>query len=275
MADDQHNETKEQGRVTQPVAPITRRSELQNRESESGQQYPHAQTNQFYENIKRWRRIIFKDFRRRLHKASFALEVVAILVAGVYTLEAWRANGLTREALESVQRAFVVYQNLAVWSYLDLRNKKQPVYLIRPIWGNSGNTPTRDLRIYVSEIKPIKPPYTDLDFSQAPGTVFTPMFLAPHGVVRGADRIISAADLFNVRDGKSFFYIWGWAIYYDTFPKTKPHITRFCDVLIGAFFDPNDLTKLTGVNTESCPTYNCADEECEEQDRRARQKASK
>jgi hypothetical protein len=275
LTNDQSNEPKEQGRITQPATPIAGRSELQNREPESGQQYPRAQTNQFYENIRRWRRIIFKDFKRRLHKASFALEVVAILVAGIYTFEAWKANGLTREALESVQRAFVVYNSLGVWSYLDLRNNKKLVYLLRPIWENSGNTPTRNLRIYVSEIKPAKPPYANLDFSQTANTVFTAMFIAPHGVIRGADRVISAEDLFNVRDGKSFFYVWGWATYKDTFPNTKPHMTRFCTVLIGAFFDPNDLTKLTGVNTESCPTYNCADEECEEQDRRAKQEPKK
>ena len=100
------------------------------------------------------------------------------------------------------------------------------------------------------------------------------MMIAPHEVVSGSDREIPADDIVKLHDGKGFFYVWGWATYRDTFPKTKRHMTRFCVVLTGALFDSKDTTiattKSVGLINEFCPVHNCADEECEEQDRDAK-----
>src|ERR1700687_1357899 len=80
LTDDQQNETKEQGRITQPVAPIAGRFELRERETESGQKDRHAQLRQCYNGAKRWARIVTKDFRRRSYRATFFLEVLGFFV---------------------------------------------------------------------------------------------------------------------------------------------------------------------------------------------------
>jgi len=205
-------------------------------------------------------------------RLSLIFEAVIVLATTCYAIIAllqWQSmrqsNGLTREALESVQRAFVVYTDLGALGYRDLKNNNQMTFLVHPIWENSGNTPTRDLHIFVSEPKPTQPPYKNLDFSQPKDTVFTPMFIPPHGVVRGGERAISLSDLLGLRKGKKTIYVWGWATYRDIFPNTALHVTRFCTVLTGAIFDPNDFTKPIAILNEFCPTYNCADEECKKQ----------
>jgi hypothetical protein len=183
------------------------------------------------------------------------------------------SNQINREALTSVQRAFVLYKDLVGYSYLDVTKNGQQVFWLHPVWENSGNTPTKDLHIYVSEPKPAQPPYTNLDFSRQSVPVFTPMLIAPHDTVRGSDRQIAVGDLLKLHDAKGVFYVWGWATYRDIFPDTKPHITRFCVILTGALFDADansiTTTKSVRIINEFCPTYNCADEECEQQDRAA------
>jgi hypothetical protein len=89
LTDDQQNETKEQGRITQPVAPIAGRLELQERETESGQKDRYAQLRQCFSGAKRWARIVTRDFRRRLYRATFFLEILAFLVLGFYAWEAY------------------------------------------------------------------------------------------------------------------------------------------------------------------------------------------
>ena len=124
LTDDQHNETKEQGRVTQPVAPIAGRPELQERQTEGGQYNRYAKIRECYESANRWKRIVGKDFRRNLYHARFVLEVLGFLVLGFYAWQAYRqkvemvisvgqqiaANKLARENAAIELRAYVSVQ---------------------------------------------------------------------------------------------------------------------------------------------------------------------
>lgn len=76
------------------IAPIAGRSELQNRESEAGQENRCAQIRQCRDSVKRWLRILSKDFRRRLYRAPFFLELIGVLVVGFYAYEAYKQNVL-------------------------------------------------------------------------------------------------------------------------------------------------------------------------------------
>jgi hypothetical protein len=66
-----------------------------------------AQVRQFLDGAKRWLRILSKDFRRRLYRATFVVEVVGVLVVCFYAVQAWKANGLMRQSIESAQRPYV------------------------------------------------------------------------------------------------------------------------------------------------------------------------
>jgi len=39
---------------------------------------------------------------------------------------------------------------------------------------------------------------------------------------------ISPQDILDVQAGRKHLYLWGWAKYFDVFPGTREHITRFC-----------------------------------------------
>lgn len=49
--------------------------------------------------MKRWLRILGKDFRRRLYRATFALEVLGVLIVGCYTLQAWKQSRLLTQSV--------------------------------------------------------------------------------------------------------------------------------------------------------------------------------
>jgi hypothetical protein len=43
---------------------------------------------------------------------------------------------------------------------------------------------------------------------------------------------ITAQDIIDVQNGRKFLYLMGWTRYFDVFPKTPEHITRFCWIVI-------------------------------------------
>jgi hypothetical protein len=101
LTDDHQHDAKEQGRVTQSIAPIARRSELQNAESERSENDGDHRIQRAYQGFKRWLSIIVKDFRRRVYRVPFILEVIGLIILGVYTYQARRANQLTQEVVRS------------------------------------------------------------------------------------------------------------------------------------------------------------------------------
>jgi hypothetical protein len=95
--------SEKNSQVAQPSAPIMGRSELQNAETKGGQQEGRARlyecANKTCKAVKRSLNILQKDFRRRLYRAPFVIEVLGILVLYAYTRAAYQANHLTRLAL--------------------------------------------------------------------------------------------------------------------------------------------------------------------------------
>lgn len=160
LTDDQHSETKEQGRVTQLIAPIAGRSELQERQAESRQHDRYAQIYKCYEIAKRRTRIVGKDFRRNLRHARFVLEVFGFLVLSFYAWQAYRqrvemtksvdqqvaANDLAREHAAIELRAYVNVQaehGDAVILVADPKTKETRVSIS---FYNAGQTPAHNFR---------------------------------------------------------------------------------------------------------------------------------
>jgi len=104
---------------------------------------------------------------------------------------------------------------------------------IRPEWENTGDTPTRGLRIYTDGIltTELLPDNHDIRTAIVPeGTGLSP----PHSKMQGGPfprfgtPSLTPDELIKVREGNAFLYIWGWAKYRDVFRGTPEHITRFC-----------------------------------------------
>jgi hypothetical protein len=74
---------------------------------------------------------------------------------------------------------------------------------------------------------------------------------------------ITPADILDAQQGKKLIYIWGWIRYFDIFPNTKEHITRFCWIItpIG-----NPIGKASKDNLRfdylTHNEGNCSDDDC-------------
>lgn len=103
---------------------------------------------------------------------------------------------------------------------------------LRPEWTNHGSTQTRKLRLYSDcELRtttlPVGFPFTEKH-------PFGTGLLPPHVSMNGGSApilqnpAITPQDILDVIAGHKFLYLWGWARYFDVFPGTQEHITRFC-----------------------------------------------
>jgi hypothetical protein len=141
----------------------------------------------------------------------------------------------------------------------------------RPIWQNSGDTPTKDMRMHTSCELRNTPLPSGFDFGRATTQVGTG-FLGPRATTTGSQApnfpmaSLTPQNLRDVQQGTLFLYLWGWVRYFDVFPNTKEHITRFCWLVmpVGDPFtyvpdDPQHTLRFTTIHqTEG----NCADDEC-------------
>jgi hypothetical protein len=165
-------------------------------------------------------------------------------------------------------RAYVHFNGCRWVSHSDI-NDGHIFWRIRPMWINSGNTPTRQLRIYVHyEFRDDELPS---DYAFIPDSTITvvPTTIAPKSVVESGHRDFHGKNLVAVSEGKKHLYIWGIARYRDVFPDTIEHITKFC--VEARTVTGNPLESWTAqlnpveVMFASYVRHNCADEDCEDQ----------
>jgi hypothetical protein len=165
------------------------------------------------------------------------ITALATIVIATFTATLWRAttrqSELTREALIADKQAFIFSDGFnGLWE-LDATGHYS--WRFRPVWKNSGDTPTRNLRFRTNCELRNTPMTVDYSFStnDAPGTgLIGPKSSALGGLSPYPEAPISAQDLVDVQAGRKYLYLWGWARYYDVFPDTPEHITHFCWVVL-------------------------------------------
>lgn len=174
-----------------------------------------------------------------------------------------QAQSLKRQAdvMIATQRAFVIFAGL-IRSKRHVISDKSDVFELVPSWTNAGNSPTVGLRLYVG--KPInKPVVSKTEFAVEPRTVFASPSLGPKASLQGSVRVIEFHELQTTLENKGRIFIWGWAIYYDIFPDTPVHITRFCRTLTRGFYNPTgEMTDTDDAVCDGAAAYDCTDEEC-------------
>lgn len=132
-----------------------------------------------------------------------------------------------------VNRAFVSHDGIRATSF---HNNNHIYWQFQPIWANTGNTPTLNLRIQVNyEVRTSKLP-ENFDF---PDNITTnPFFvIAPKGYITGQAMPIDAQLLAAAQRGEQHIYFWGWAEYNDVF-SSKRRTTRFCVEITEITNDP-------------------------------------
>jgi len=209
---------------------------------------------------------------------SEAVTALATLIIAIFTFTLWRATStqarLTREALIADKRAFVFAESFSpLWEPGQVAGYFSARFV--PLWKNSGDTPTRKLRIYTGCELRNSPLPANFDFtvtSVAPGGgLLGPKVSATGGVAPFPPAAaITASDLHDIQNGTKFLYR-GWAKYFDGFPGTPERVTRFCwamEPMGNAFqIDPNvepfsNNPGAFGFRNRHMPFGNCADDEC-------------
>jgi hypothetical protein len=210
-------------------------------------------------------------------KNNGSITALATIIIAAFTATLWRATTaqgkLAREAFIADKRAFVFASGTAPFYEPDATTGHFN-WRIGVAWQNSGDTPTKQLRFYVDGFLtniPITPThdFNYIDSRAPPG----PGMLGPKapGVAGQAPHMphqaaLTPQDILDIQNGRKFFYLWGWARYFDTLPNTKEHITRFCwlirvvgdPLLFNPAIDPHSLRFFNSYEGRG----NCADEEC-------------
>lgn len=176
----------------------------------------------------------------------------------------------TRESFAAVQRAFVTAKQLGSDDRLMPTN--QFFYVILE---NSGNTPTRNLEVYVEDqfdLKEvnsppaddrIRPPFAPTDpvaYFEARKREWPPqpIVIGPKGLAQINIGGPTKNHLDNMAKNRADGYVFGVAYYDDVFTGSKRHISKFCFVIQPV--KDNDTTR---VGYGLCQHWNCADEECD------------
>lgn len=170
------------------------------------------------------------------------------------------SNRINRSALQSVQRAFITFSPKGEIG-TTVKDGKVVSWSPRVPMTNNGSTPAINVHdrgnFYVSrEALPDDFKFPDTGKPET-GT------LGPKESMTYELDPIPIEYIQSLQVGWHL-YVYGWATYHDTFPRTPEHMTKFCyevrlSSLKGDVTDPN-YDKI-GRNV-LCPLHNCTDEEC-------------
>ena len=199
--------------------------------------------------------------------------LVAAVAAAVF---AARAVDTAERALRDGERAFVYPDGVKEYGESDQTTDKITSWQFWFPWRNSGSTAAKRCEAQVNilyfeggaESKilglPPKtiPDWFPFDDSESSRVAF---FLGPQAERRTGPAVVSVERLQSVYAGKARLFFYGWIKYSDVFGGD--HESRFCLELNYFTGDPAD-SKTTGGYSH-WKTFNCADDECEREDRAA------
>lgn len=198
-----------------------------------------------------------------------AAQAAALTIAANAAEKSAEANRETatvsRLAMIAGDRAYV-HQDGFNWISHPNSNSLGYFWRIYALWINSGNTPTRNLKVWCSYEIRDSPLPEDFKFPEPPNLKCIPTTISPKGKIASLPLAIDGLILAEVANRKKYFYIWGIATYRDVFPDTAEHITKFCCYAGDISGDPtmpfNQATNPVNISFPMYDKHNCADEEC-------------
>jgi hypothetical protein len=223
------------------------------------------------------------EWWRRLSAWTFIGEMVLIAItlyiACIYSGQLDQmieSNEINRESLESVQRAFMILNAIPFNRFTRMASSGTPelIWQFKPNWENAGNTTaTTAAQDFFVELLPTEPNDEQFAGNNKEHTQFEigPKARQNGGVKDIPDSVIMSARVDQPGAHKMFF--WGWVVYRDVFPKTKPHVTEFCYHLAQASYVDKRQKPLTvpqmpvvpeniSLDWDACKEHNCVDEYC-------------
>jgi hypothetical protein len=206
-----------------------------------------------------------------------SLQFLAISVQAIFLWLAFKQSrrpaDIARDAMVAGERAFVFAIDVfPMWEIDPVTGNHN--WRFRPIWKNSGDTPTGNMTMHTECELPSSqlPPGFDFNYPTTQiGTALIPPGTTCAGSIapRLPSLAITPQDILDMQAGRKILYFWGWAKYRDVFPNTPDHITRFCWMIVSTGTpltfvsgqvsgQPNALNFASIHHTEG----NCADDEC-------------
>jgi hypothetical protein len=176
------------------------------------------------------------------------------------------AADISRLSLVSGDRAFVSVQQIRWLSHLNPAEDRYD-WRIRVFWINNGKTPTRHLRVKTAILVQDSPLEEDFLFPLHSEGIETHPLITPGGTIESLPGQISGDDLALVQEGHKHLYIYGVSRYFDVFPNTKEHVTKFCNRATNVTGNPrrgyDSSTNIVGIDFVLYHRHNCADEDCQ------------
>jgi hypothetical protein len=212
--------------------------------------------------------------------AGIALGLLAInILLWCSTID---SNRINRESLESVQRAFVIVEDIRFnrFNTLSADGTPVPTWRFYPLWKNAGNTSVIDAIQYATTENLSGEP-SEEQFIGSTKNFFEfpigPKALQPGAMKDIPDSLLESARSEQPGNGKIF--AWGWLVYRDVLPNTPIHVTEYCTHLVrvlyavprdknGKLIIPAHPQQIPDTNVSltwsPCMQHNCIDEYCKD-----------
>lgn len=199
--------------------------------------------------------------------AEIGAILIGAYVAGIYYRQLSQmveSNRISRESLESVQRAFIVGAIADKIYRGNLQTQSGPedsaMYFID--WQNTGSTPA-PVAIGFATYGEFPTDHQDSwEFITPRDSKMVSSVIGPHAIVQSEPIDIPTSQIEQISEGKEVV-IWGWKVYRDIFPKSKDHITEVCwrhtrNITIHA------TGRMVDQTWQTCDKHNCSDENCKD-----------
>jgi hypothetical protein len=200
-----------------------------------------------------------------------AIATIVIAVATVvYVWVALRSTNINREALESVQRAFVFYSPEVTPSWVTdkVGSTKIISWTFFVSRKNTGTTGTRNFKEHVFTFygpNTIPENFDFHDFEGGVGGTANPQESSYYQTEAIPVDVIEQAE-----NGIQHIYIYGWSTYNDVFEGTPQRVTKFCfeiHPLSGDFTNTKggpfgSRGNFCTVRNGSQTAHNCSDDDC-------------
>jgi hypothetical protein len=186
--------------------------------------------------------------------------------AAVISADAARASAdVAKLSMVASERPYVHFAGMR-WISHNNTERQQVFWRLRPHWRNSGNTPTRSLRVYIQyELvdAPLPDAYAYTVNIDGPAP---PASIEPGGVIGSAVHDVYGDEFVAIAGGHRHIYVWGVATYRSVFPDSPVYVTKFCvkaENVTGeptAAWDPNVPF---GIDWITHGPHNCSDDDCQ------------
>jgi len=184
------------------------------------------------------------------------------------------SNRLNRDALTSVQRAFVTFQAMQLDTPPVSMNPRTIAWVFSGVVENSGATPAiNKIEHFAGSNKlheePSEAQFIGDEQDRPVGEIGPKVTKRVGQIVKEDDYVLGGYTLLQIGDEAFHRYLashdvffWGWVAYRDVFPNTRPHVTEFCQHVIGVAALSTPQGPIPKLEFSECRGHSCVDENC-------------